>query len=227
MTDTKVREIDPQKPIFKKDRRRGWAYGLAAALVVLLLGSVVWAVFLNDGEEVAPQPAPTPTTVPVEAVVGPNLLEVAASTGQYNTFLELVQISGYDEILSQAGTFTVFAPTDDAFAALPSDLLESLKANANPAFLEEILDWSTTTIQLDSSQLTNVANAGGLITMTSGDPLPVSVDVDGTLLVARGSDPNYLTPIIQPDLRASNGILHGIDTVNFPLSMNTFNAPTS
>lgn len=148
---------------------------------------MVWAVFLNDSEpDVAPQPAPTPTTVPVEAVIGPNLLEVAASTGQFDTFLELVQISGFDEILSQAGTFTVFAPTDDAYAAIPSHLLESLKANANPAVLEEILDYSFTTIQLDSSQLTNAANGPGLITMTSGDPLPVSVDVDGTLLLARG-----------------------------------------
>ena len=125
----------------EKDRRFGLVYGLAAALVVLMIGSVVWAVFLNDSEpDVAPQPAPTPTTVLVEEVAGPNLLEVAASTGQYDTFLELVQISGFDEILSQAGTFTVFAPTDDAYAALPSDLLESLKANANPAILEEILD---------------------------------------------------------------------------------------
>jgi hypothetical protein len=150
MTDTKVREIDPSRPIFKKDRRFGLVYGLAAALVVLMIGSVVWAVFLNDSEpDVAPQPAPAPTTVPVEAVIGPNLLELAASTGQYDTFLELVQISGFDEILSQAGTFTVFAPTDDAFAAIPSDLLEGLKANANPAVLEEILSYSSTTIQLD------------------------------------------------------------------------------
>ena len=50
MPDTKVREIDPNRPIFKKDRRFGLVYGLAAALVVLMIGSVVWAVFLNDSE---------------------------------------------------------------------------------------------------------------------------------------------------------------------------------
>ncbi len=48
--ETQVQEIDPNRPIFKKDRRRGLVYGLAAALVVLMLGSVVWAVFLNDSE---------------------------------------------------------------------------------------------------------------------------------------------------------------------------------
>ena len=66
MPDTKVREIDPSRPIFKKDRRFGLVYGLAAALVVLMIGSVVWAVFLNDSEpDVARQPAQTPTTTPV------------------------------------------------------------------------------------------------------------------------------------------------------------------
>ena len=55
MTDTKVREIDPNRPVFKKERRRGLVYGLAAALVALILGSVVWAVLLNDpGTDVAP-----------------------------------------------------------------------------------------------------------------------------------------------------------------------------
>ncbi len=50
MTDAKVGEIDLNRPIFKKDRRFGLVYGLAAALVVLMIGSVVWAVFLNDSE---------------------------------------------------------------------------------------------------------------------------------------------------------------------------------
>ncbi len=228
MTDTKVREIDPNRPIFKKDRRFGLVYGLAAALVVLILGSVVWAVFLNDSEpDVAPQPAPTPTTVPVEAVIGPNLLEVAASTGQFNTFLELAQISGFDEILSQAGTFTVFAPTDDAFAALPADLLDSLKTSPNPAILEELLGYLTTTVQLDSSQLTEAANQGGVIRSRSGQPLPVGVDVDGTLIFPRPGNPPNPAKIIQPDLMASNGILHGIDPVMFPLSLETFNRLTS
>jgi uncharacterized surface protein with fasciclin (FAS1) repeats len=63
--------------------------------------------------------------------------------------------------------------------------------------------------------------------MTSGDPLPVSVDVDGTLFILRGGDPHFPANIIQPDLMASNGILHGIDAVMFPLIMNTLNAPTN
>ncbi|MEE9227339.1 MAG: fasciclin domain-containing protein, partial [Acidimicrobiia bacterium] len=181
MTDTKVREIDPNRPIFKKDRRFGLVYGLAAALVVLMIGSVVWAVFLNDSEpDVAPQPAPTPTTVLVEEVAGPNLLEVAASTGQYDTFLELVQISGFDETLS-AGTFTVFAPTDDAFAALPADLLESLKTSPNPTILEDILGNLTMAVQLDSSQLTAVANGDGFLANVAGSTIFVAVDDDGTL----------------------------------------------
>lgn len=240
MTDTKVREIDPNRPIFKKDRRFGLVYGLAAALVVLMIGSVVWAVFLNDSEpDVAPQPAPTPTTVLVEEVIGPNLLEVAASTGQYDTFLELVQISGFDETLS-AGTFTVFAPTDDAFAALPSDLLESLKTSldlrfdpplANPTILEDILGNLTMAVQLDSSQLTAVANGNGFLANVAGSTIFVAVDDDGTLTLEPtgffGNTTGFVAKIIQPDLMASNGILHGIDGVLFPSDLSTFMVPTS
>ncbi len=232
--------VKPEPPRLPRRSRLGPA--LVGAFAVIIAIVVAVAVLSGDNEpdeqDVVNQP-PGQTTVPVEEVIAPNLLEVAASTGQFDTFLELAQISGFDETLS-AGTFTVFAPTDDAFAALPSDLLDSLKTSldlrfdpplANPTILEDILGNLTMAVQLDSSQLTAVANGNGFLANVAGSTIFVAVDDDGTLTLEPtgffGNTTGFVAKIIQPDLMASNGILHGIDGVLFPSDLSTFMVPTS
>jgi len=223
--------VKPEPPRLPRRSRLGPA--LVGAFAVIIAIVVAVAVLSGDNEpneqDVVNQP-PGQTTVPVEEVIGPNLLEVAASTGQYDTFLELAQISGFDETLN-AGTFTVFAPTDDAFAALPTDLLESLKTSPNPTILEDILGNLTMAVQLDSSQLTTVANGNGFLANVAGSTIFVAVDDDGTLTLQptgfTGNTTGFVAKIIQPDLMASNGILHGIDGVLFPSDLRTFMNPTS
>ena len=148
--------------------------------------------------------APTTTT---EAPL-PNLVELANSAGQFNTLLELAEIAGLDALLTQPGTFTVFAPTDDAFAALPEGLLDGLKADPNAATLiGGLITYHAAAVLLDSSEVaaaTSIATASGL-------PLTVEVDADGNVLL--GDDG---AKIIQADLMASNGIVHVIDAVLLP-----------
>ncbi len=148
-----------------------------------------------------------PTTTTTEAPL-PNLVELAASEGQFNTLLELAEIAGLDALLTQPGTFTVFAPTDDAFAALPEGFIDGLKADPNAATLiGGLITYHAAAVLLDSSEVaaaTSIATASGL-------PLTVEVDADGNVLL--GDDG---AKIIQADLMASNGIVHVIDAVLLP-----------
>lgn len=149
--------------------------------------------------------APTTTT---EATL-PNLVELAATAGQFNTLIELAQIAGLDALLTQPGTFTVFAPTDAAFEALETaqpGLLESLKAREDAAtVIGGILTYHAAAVALDSSQVADATS----ISTASGLALTVSV-VDGNVVI------NDVATVIQPDLMASNGIVHVIDAVLIP-----------
>lgn len=147
--------------------------------------------------------APTTTT---EAPL-PNIVELGIAAGQFNTLLELAQIAGLDALLAQPGAFTIFAPTDEAFAALPEGFLDGLKADPDAAMLVGgLLTYHAAAVALDSTQ---VASATSVSTV-SGVPLTVSTDADGNVLI------NDIAKIIQPDLLASNGIIHVIDTVLIP-----------
>jgi len=149
-TQEKQLRVAP-KPTPRSERRRRLVYGLTAALVALIVGSVVWAVVLNDPEpDVAPQPGPTPTTIvdttPTtvpegsEPVPLSNLEELLTADGRFTTYLELWDVvatapagggpPAFDflgRLLRQSGTMTLFVPTDEAFAALPAGYLDDLK----------------------------------------------------------------------------------------------------
>ena len=144
--------------------------------------------------------APTTTT---EAPL-PNLVDLAISEGQFNTLLELAEIAGLDALLAQPGAFTVFAPTDDAFAALPEGFVDGLEADPEAAAL--LLTYHAAIGQLDSTQ---VAAATSIATVSTF-PLTVEVDADGNVLLGGTAR------IIQADLIASNGVVHVIDTVLIP-----------
>ena len=234
--ETQVQEIDPNGPIFKKDRRRGLVYALAAALVVLILGSVVWAVVLNDPEpDVAPQPGPTPTTIvdttPTtvpegsEPVPLSNLEELLTADGRFTTYLELMEVAvpqnGFDggsgQVLRQRGTLTVFAPTDEAFAALPDGFVDELRASADvDDRVSFLIGYTLVGATFDSSQL---AEETGLTTFIPAGELrllEVGVDADGNIVL------DGAAKIIEADLEASNGIVYAIDTVLTPPGFEDF-----
>ena len=231
--ETQVQEIDPNRPIFKKDRRRGLVYALAAAVVVLILGSVVWAVVLNDPEpDVAPQPGPTPTvptatTIPEgsEPVPLSNLEELLTADGRFTTYLELMEIAvpqnGFDggsgQVLRQRGTLTVFAPTDEAFAALPDGFVDELKASADvDDRVSFLIGYTLVGATFDSSQLAEETGLTTFIPAGALRLLEVGVDADGNIVL------DGAAKIIEADLEASNGIVHAIDTVLTPPGFEDF-----
>ena len=129
------------------------------------------------------------------------IVDVAASVDTFSTLVAAVQAAGLVETLSGEGPFTVFAPTNEAFAALPAGTLDALLAD--PEQLAGIL-----TLHVVSGKAL-AADVVGLteVTTVAGKVLPIST-VDG---VSVGG-----VSVIQTDIMASNGVIHVIDAVILP-----------
>jgi uncharacterized surface protein with fasciclin (FAS1) repeats len=117
--------------------------------------------------------------------------------------VRLVQSAGLTNALrAQGGNYTIFAPTDDAFAALPAETLAKLQRPENRVLLGRILAYHVVPQQLSSSQI----RTGTLRTLGGGLAVRVS---NRQVFVNDGS-------VIQPDIRATNGVIHAVNRVLLP-----------
>jgi uncharacterized surface protein with fasciclin (FAS1) repeats len=132
----------------------------------------------------------------------PNLVEVASAAGTFSTLVAAVQAAGLAETLAGTGPFTVFAPTDEAFAKLPAGTVESLLAN--PELLRAVLTYHVVPGRVMASDVVGLRSANTV----QGGALPIRVH-DGKVHVGEAT-------VIQTDIRASNGVIHVIDTVLLP-----------
>ncbi len=132
-----------------------------------------------------------------------NIVEIAAGDPQFSTLVELVTAAGLVETLSDPnGVFTVFAPTNDAFAKVDPATLEMLQADT--ALLTEVLTYHVAPSTLGSADITD----GGSRLTVQGEYLNFAV-ADGTVKV------NDAT-VIAADIAATNGTIHVVDTVLVP-----------
>jgi uncharacterized surface protein with fasciclin (FAS1) repeats len=145
-----------------------------------------------------PAPAPTPGGS-ASGSLG-ELLQQASSAGSYRTLARIVQETGVGGTLrSRGGDYTILAPTDEAFSRLPAGTLDRLLRPENRALLGRILAYHVIPGEITSSQM----RTGGVETLGGG----ISVRVNsGRVIVNDGS-------VVQPDIQASNGVVHGISTV--------------
>lgn len=132
-----------------------------------------------------------------------NIVGVAAASPDHTTLVKAVTAAELLDVLSNAGPFTVFAPTDEAFAKLPAGTLDDLLKPENKAKLQDILQYHVTTSMLRADffrdgQSLGMAN-GGKATMTVQDG---KVQINGANIVAT--------------VPASNGLIHVIDAVLLP-----------
>lgn len=134
----------------------------------------------------------------------PDIVDVAVSAGQFNTLVAAVQAADLVNTLKGPGPFTVFAPTDAAFAALPTGTVETLLRPENRDQLVSILTYHVVSGAITSDQLVGQRLA---VDTVQGQ----SVHVDGR----HGVRVNNAT-VIQADIIASNGVIHVIDTVLLP-----------
>jgi uncharacterized surface protein with fasciclin (FAS1) repeats len=133
-----------------------------------------------------------------------DIVDTAIAAGSFNTLVAAVQAAGLEETLRSPGPFTVFAPTDDAFAKLPAGTVEDLLKPENLATLQSILLFHVAPGSFKAAD----ALAQSPLTSAQGGLLYVSIDGDGPEV----ND----SKITQTDIAASNGVIHVIDTVLIP-----------
>ena len=131
-----------------------------------------------------------------------DIVDTAVAAGSFNTLVTAVKAAGLVHTLKGKGPFTVFAPNDAAFAKLPPGTVESLLKNK--VKLAAILKYHVIPGRVKAA---DVAGKSLKVTTIEGQPL----SVDGTFGV-RVNDAH----VIQPDIEASNGVIHVIDTVLLP-----------
>lgn len=142
-------------------------------------------------------------TMAAEAV---DIVDTAVAAGSFTTLVAAVQAAGLEGALRGDGPLTVFAPTDDAFAALPDGTVESLLLPENLEQLQGILTYHVVAGKVKSKDL-----AGK--TLDAETLNGATVAVDGTDGVTVGG-----ANVIQADIKASNGVIHVIDAVLLPPS---------
>ncbi|WP_439153990.1 fasciclin domain-containing protein [Yoonia sp.] len=134
----------------------------------------------------------------------PDIVDIAVSNGNFNTLVAAVTAADLVETLKGDGPFTVFAPTDDAFAKLPAGTVESLLLPENKDQLVAILTYHVVPGAVTSDQL---AGQRLNVATVQGD----TVHVDGTDGVTVND-----ASVTTADIIASNGVIHVIDTVLLP-----------
>ena len=153
-------------------------------------------------EEEGIMPDEEPETGVNETAEEGNLTIVgAAEAAGYTTFASLVRDAGLEDTLNE-GTYTVFAPTDEAFDALPEGTLEDLLADEQA--LTDVLTYHVVEGEYMASDLED----GQTLTTVQSATLPVSI-ADDEVTIGTAT-------VVEPDIVASNGVVHGIDAVLIP-----------
>ena len=132
-----------------------------------------------------------------------DIVAVAKSAGSFGTLLAAVKAAGLVETLQGAGPFTVFAPNDDAFAALPAGLVEALLMEENMDTLVKVLTYHVISGKVPAADVM----AGDCPTV-EGSTMMITVG-DSVVL-------NDSAKVIATDIMASNGVVHVIDSVLLP-----------
>jgi uncharacterized surface protein with fasciclin (FAS1) repeats len=187
-----------------------WIIG-TVAVGALALG----AAACGDDDDAAPEEPSTATTdTPAEsggsaAEEPATVVDVAASNDDFSTLVTAVEAAGLAETLNGDGPYTVFAPVNDAFAALPAGTLDTLLLPENEDQLAGVLTYHVVPQEAMSSDLRD----GMTITTVQGQPLTVGVsDAGVTLTDASGNT----VSVVQADIEAGNGVVHVIDGVLLP-----------
>jgi uncharacterized surface protein with fasciclin (FAS1) repeats len=135
-----------------------------------------------------------------------DIVDTAVAAGSFNTLAKALQAAGLVDTLKGKGPFTVFAPTDEAFAKLPAGTLEDLLKPENKAKLQQILTYHVVPGKVGSAQVVKMSSAKAV----SGDTITIKTS-GNTVMVDNAT-------VVKTDIPASNGVIHVIDSVILPPS---------
>lgn len=154
---------------------------------------------------VAPTTAPSDSAAPSAsaAAMAKDIVETATEAESFSTLLTAATAAGLVETLQGEGPYTVFAPTDEAFAALPAGTLQGLLADKEA--LRAVLLYHVVSGAVTADQVVGLTSADSV----EGSPIAISVK-DGMVYL------NDSAKVVTPDVMASNGVIHVIDQVILP-----------
>lgn len=144
------------------------------------------------------------TNKQVAAATQGDIVDVAASTGQFNTLIAAAKAAGLVEVLKSKGPLTIFAPTDAAFKKLPAGTVETLLKPENKAKLAAILKHHVIVGKVMSSDI-----AGKKLEAKTANGDMLAIDATDGVMVGGAK-------VIKADVPASNGVIHIVDTVILP-----------
>jgi transforming growth factor-beta-induced protein len=186
----------------KTNRRKEMkAFRLPSLIIMLALVLAACAPAAPAEPTEAPMPTEVPT--PVEEVSN-TIVDIAAGNPDFSTLVAAVSAAGLVEALSGEGPFTVFAPTNEAFAKLPAGTLESLLLPENKQALTDILLYHVVSGSVLAADVVKLSEAETLL----GKNVAIKVDMDNVMI-------NEAT-IVATDIIADNGVIHVIDSVILP-----------
>lgn len=142
-------------------------------------------------------------SLPARADAPGTIVDVASGAGSFKTLVAALKAADLVDTLSGKGPFTVFAPTDAAFAKLPAGTVDSLLKPENKKKLQSILLYHVVSGKVLSTDLKS-----GLVKTVQGEDL--TVDVSGSTVKINDAT------VVKADIPASNGVIHVIDTVLLP-----------
>ena len=144
------------------------------------------------------------TGPPAHAQQTKDIVDTAVAAGSFTTLAKALAAADLVSTLKGPGPFTVFAPTDDAFAKLPAGTLDNLLKPENKAMLRRVLTYHVVAGKVMAADVVKAGSAKAV----SGDTLPIAVS-GGTVMVDKAR-------VVKTDVAASNGVIHVVDTVLLP-----------
>ncbi|MFN6568089.1 beta-Ig-H3/fasciclin [Nostoc minutum NIES-26] len=144
-----------------------------------------------------------------------DIVSLAASSNSFSTLTSLLQTAGLTDVLQQPGPYTVFAPTNEAFAALPAETLQQLQQPENREILIKVLRYHVVPAELTASQLST-----GEVKTAEDASLNIKVDSATNQVSVNNAT------VLQPGVQASNGVIYPINAVLIPPNLNVSQQPS-
>ena len=170
----------------------------ALCQTALLAAAVLVSTTACEGDD----PAPTPTPPP--AATKKDIVDTAVGAGSFKTLVAAVQAAGLVDTLKGAGPFTVFAPTDQAFAKLPAGTVEKLLEPANRAQLQAVLTYHVVAGRVMAADVVRLTSAKTV----QGQEVKIAVQGSAVRIDE--------AQVVTADIDCINGVIHAIDSVLLP-----------
>jgi uncharacterized surface protein with fasciclin (FAS1) repeats len=184
-----------------------WA--IIAVVVLVIGGAGIYLMSQENKEEEQQQATQEQVVQEVKEEVASDIVALAVKTEALSTLVAAVQAAELVETLQGTGPYTVLAPTNEAFAALPAGTLDTLLLPENKGDLASILTYHVIAGEVMAQDLTD----GQVVTTVNGGTLTVDITEEGVFFV----DANGGRAQVQSaDVDASNGVVHVIDAVLLP-----------